>query len=371
MRSNFKLSSLLILSLLLLANTSCYKAQPIVERVDDANSEQATSKTASETSDETAVREKIEKLSRNLSTENAGEHTAFEQTRLMVSGPQGATVNKKLGGFDDEERDYTIRLSVVPMPFNMDFRNEIVSKLGSYAIAPLYTRDVNIDGIQGGYYFGTESIPSDDDSEEQQTILKHMICFGDDTYTWVVAASFPESQEEELSQLLLDSVMSTKINSEDFPEIRGNEFGFSIIKPPGLKFCKGWGEKYVLTSSGEFPVKSIEECFAKFEELPLLEPLEKDNRLNYTKSLLKAAPTITVNKISLEQKITVDDLPGYEVIGVGREDLSQTPIFLFSAVLFDEKSVYTFSSWYGMRNESMDQLDDLKTLLRSFRRTKK
>ena len=198
-----------------------------------------------------------------------------------------------------------------------------------------------------------------------------MISFGDDTYTWVVAASFPESQEEELSQLLLDSVMSTKINSEDFPEIRGNEFGFSIIKPPGLKFCKGWGEKYVLTSSGEFPVKSVEECFAKFEELPLLEPLEKDNRLNYTKSLLKAAPTITVNKISLEQKITVDGLPGYEVIGVGREELSQVPVFLFSAVLFDEKSVYTFSSWYGMRNESMDQLDDLKTLLRSFRRTKK
>ena len=94
MRSNFKLSSLLILSLLLLANTGCYKAQPIVERVDDANSEQATSKTASETSDETAVREKIEKMFRNLSTENAGGHTAFEQTRLMVSGPKAQRSTK-------------------------------------------------------------------------------------------------------------------------------------------------------------------------------------------------------------------------------------------------------------------------------------
>ena len=378
MRTNFRHSLLLLLALTLLTNLGCYQAQPVVEPSDNpirevANTEGVGSESVAEQSEESASREKIEKLFRKLNRENVGTRTTFDKIRLNVIGPKGATVNEQTAGFDDKEKGYSIRLNVVPMPFSREFRNEISGKFGENSGDSLYTRDIELDGKPGTYFFGAEIVPSDDGTEEPKTNLKHIISFGNEAYTWIVAASFPKPKESELSQMLLDSVMSTKIVGTDFPEVRGNEFGFSIIKPPALKFCKGWGEKYVLTSSGNFPVKSTEECFAKFEKRVSEKAIEKDNRLAYATSLLKATSSIAVNRVSIQTNIEVDGLPGYEVIGVGNEELSNTPVFLYSAVLFDDpnNNTYAFTSWYGMRDESMDQLDDLKTLMRSFRRTKK
>lgn len=344
-------------------------AENVVSDANDSNDDGGENSSEDEDAENRAVRLKVERLFKELANETIltkGEDVELELAGLKVKKLAGFDVDERNIGFVNAEKDISVTVGVTPLPFSREFRNKFMESLGGVRFDMQYTRDVTVDDKDAVYIFGRQDMALPGDQGIKQS-LKHIVGFGDDNYSWVVTATFPIESDEEFSKELLASIMNSKILG-NIPEMKGDELGFSIVKPASLGFSNGWGRRYIMTKDGNFPLESTEDCFVKFEcpANSIFVPVE--NRQAFASQFLKVAPTVDVLNVSTKNKITVDGLEGHEFLAVGSESLSRSPLYVYTGVLFDEDRFYTMTGWYGTVDESTDYLDDLKAMFRSFKR---
>ena len=93
----------------------------------------------------------------------------------------------------------------------------------------------------------------------------------------------------------------------------------------------------------------------------------ESDRAKFALQQILPSPDITIEHIFIDREISVDGLPGREMMALADDIATNTPILLYAAVLFDEDSYVTLHGWAG-QFEDEDWGAEFKAITQSFKR---
>ncbi len=215
------------------------------------------------------------------------------------------------------------------------------------------------DGFSGAYLYVVQTMPSG-------TIAKHHMAFGNDTNSWIVTGAYPYDSGSDLTNEFLKAIMSIKLQSSANVRNLGGDVDFTLSAPT-LKLTPGWNRTIVFTK-GEFPNELSTDPF--YRAMPALKKMRvlPNDRAEFALTQIRPSPHIEVKKVSIDREIEVDGLYGREIVALAHDHSNNTPILLYSAVLFEETSHVAIHAWCGQHSEG-DWVTEFKAITRSFRRT--
>ncbi|MEK6246587.1 MAG: hypothetical protein N2C12_00310, partial [Planctomycetales bacterium] len=177
-------------------------------------------------------------------------YVSFPATGVRVVRPDGFDDAETFHGFQQPRTQSSVMITMIPGPFAETTRGFAAEQLKKSGMTLLAKEAVKIDGDAGVLLsvsqnaYGTE-------------FSKWILAFGNENETRIVTATFPESEEANLSSHLKSVVLSTRIDDTVAPT-PGADVGFVIAASQKLKLTdvSSIGKMLMYTKDGVIPAKS-------------------------------------------------------------------------------------------------------------------
>ena len=133
-----------------------------------------------------------------------------------------------------------------------------------------------------------------------------------------------------------------------------------------LKPTAGWTKSLVFTKEGIFPQKNPTDPF--FRAVPSVENRQVSEEYRKNFAIVNAIPSndFEVIKAHSVLSVTLDDLPGYEIVALANDRATGTRVLLYSVVLFKPGSYIKMHGWVGS-DQSATYLKEFREIAQSFR----
>jgi hypothetical protein len=194
------------------------------------------------------------------------------------------------------------------------------------------------------------------------TYTKFVLCFGTDKETIMINAVSPKDLKEiakEIKASILTSFYEAdkKINPLDVVDF---EIDVSESK---LIFAKSMSNTLIFTTDGLLPTKATDKT-----SLTVGKSFSKtgiEDRKLYSLNRLKQLP-IEIIKIEAHNEISIDGIPGYEIIASGKDKKTNEPKKVYLALLFSDSLYYIL---LGSTNQDFEnKIINLKKAVKTFKR---
>ena len=257
-------------------------------------------------------------------------------TRVSLDPPSGFLAAENFSGFQLASRGASIVITEIPGPVSEVQKGMTPKGLASRGMALLQSQTVNIEGQDALLLHVSQSARGTD-------FLKWMLVGGDARRTVMIVGTFPKS-ESDLSAPVRKSILTSTWSEKQ----RGDLFeglAFRVDPSPKLKLADRAGDMLVLTETGQIEPSSPQA--ATLVVGGAISEAVIENVEAFAKE--RAAKTEHVGPLRnlIGRPMTVDGLPGYELIGVGADEKSGRDVRLYQLVLVDSTTYYLAQGLMG------------------------
>jgi hypothetical protein len=283
----------------------------------------------------------------------------FRSAGLKIYQPANSEVGERFTGFFNPNVGFS--LVVVTNPFSMKetTRQLVENEIRADGARILFSRNLEFDDQTGVFYATRIRLT-------EQEAGKYILAFGDDSYCRILTATMKVEAEEQVGEELLRSLLGVQVASE--PRLPPGEDVDFTMQSNRLKMTAGFVNKLVYTLDGNFPEQTL-----KFPIFQAGRPVigfstdDPDERRAFAHTSILPLTAFSVSGVSTENEITIDGLPGFEFIALGKDEVSQEPLVIYSVTLFDTDDVYIMHGWVST-DSSENYVSDFRSLAKSFKR---
>jgi hypothetical protein len=285
------------------------------------------------------------------------EYVSFPAAGVKLIRPSGFDDAENFHGFQQPTTHSSVMVVMIPGPISEVTRGFTAEQLKTRSMTLRSKNNVEIDGKSAVLLSVTQNAYGTE-------FAKWLLAFGNETETRMVTATFPQSEEANLSDELKAVVLSTKID-DTAAATPSADVGFAIDAPAKLTPTRGIGKMLMYTKDGAIPAKSREDPL--FIAGPSLSKVPIDNKRQFAVQRLFQTAHTKIGSVTSNNEITIDGLNGYEILAEGEDADSGTPLRIYQVVLYDDGSYILMQGLVGA-NVAEHYLPEFKTMARSLTR---
>ena len=280
-------------------------------------------------------------------------------TRVSLKPPSGFTPSPEFSGYWLESLASSIIVTEFPGPFaevSPGFSSP--AELMKRGMSLLNKQEVKIGG-QGGVLLQAKQNSLGTD------YLKWILVFGDEKESVLIAATFPQQFEKELSQKMKASLLTAYWDQGRKVSLTEG-LNFTVREIGELKLAKRISNSLAFTKSGLFPSKAIDDPLIIIAQA--ISKIEVEDLEKFAKSRIFQTASVTDIEIEQSQKVNIDNLSGYEIVAKGKDIESGQPMVIYQTILFQDQSYYIMQGLISHK-QSERYLPVFREMVRSFKRT--
>ncbi|AFZ36044.1 hypothetical protein Sta7437_2511 [Stanieria cyanosphaera PCC 7437] len=258
------------------------------------------------------------------------ESTMIAGTKISLIPPQGFVSATRFPGYQQEETNSSIVVTEIPASISelaSGLTNaEELSKKGmvllQQEIVKVNQQDAILINVQQSAY-GTE-------------FNKWILLLGNQTESVLLTATFPQELASDYSESLKKSLLTVQWNQTQ-TAVATDGLEFTLEENGDLKLAQRLGNSLIYTKNGVFPAKSINDPF--FVVAPSVAPQYQELE-DFARQRLLKTDNLTEIEIETGNQIVINNLDGYEIIGVGKNIKSRNLVSIYQVILSEENDYY-------------------------------
>ena len=286
-----------------------------------------------------------------------GELQPVTGTNVSLIPPADFVVSDRFAGYQHEESNSSILVTEIPASIEQ-LRPGLTDseRLQEKGIVLLNKETVIVDG-QKALLLNVRQSAYDTDFK------KWILLIGNETESTLVTATFLAELESEYSQQLKDSLLTVEWNHSATSSTNG--LAFILLETKDLKLAEEIGNALAYTKDGVFPAVSTNDPI--FVVAPSISPQYKEISVFAEERLLQTENLAGIEIIN-SKETSIDNLPGYEIVAMGKDIKSGETITLYQVILVDSDSYYYLMQGQVSADLNQQYLSQFKELARSFTR---
>jgi hypothetical protein len=282
----------------------------------------------------------------------------FPEVGLAIPQPIGFTKATSFYGFEQSSSSSSVMLTKIPGPFLEVTKGFNKSGLAARGISLISQKNVTIDRKQGLLLNVSQSAYG-------QKFLKWILVFGDEQSTNIVVATFLEKSAAKMSEPLKKVVLgvSASGSSSTVPSLP-----FTITAVEGLSLVQkvaGMGKVAVFTKDGKMPLISANDPL--FMVAPSLGAVPIDDRKSFATRRLSGYPGTDIIAVKSMNEISIDNLPGWEIVANGQDRQTKIPLALHQVVLFPKEGGYILTIGIVAEKQAQVYLPKFRAMALTYR----
>ena len=251
-------------------------------------------------------------------------------TRVSLDAPPGFVASERFAGFENAEQQSSIMVSELPGPASQMQKGMSGKALASRGMRFIRSEDLTIAGQPARLIHVSQSAQGVD-------YLKWILIGGDASKTIMVVGTFPEANAD-LSEPIRRAVRSASWGLRKASLYEG--LTFRIDPTPKLRVAGRVSNMLAFTESGSMePTDGGSDqgvlVFGSSISEAAIEDVEAFSRERAPKT-----EKIRIERIVSGRALTVDGLPGYELIADAKGVKDGRPLRMYQLVLADAKTYY-------------------------------
>lgn len=267
-----------------------------------------------------------------------GEYVTIFEAAVRIRKPLGYE-ETSFGGIANWENKCGIIARKLPTPFNSNF-DQHADSLQKKKI--LSREKVTVDGLEGVLLHTEQVVPDG----EGTIIRRNWNCvFGDQKESTYVSAFYYEKLPPLVSASLRAAVLSAQRDDSPTPK-PGDRQSFTLPSPMTLKLVDESWKHYAYTADGHVPTKSVESPLLRAGNFPNEEQPGFDRRA-FAEKMLRSERGLEQFEIKKCEEITLDGLPGYELVANAMHAKGEAAVVLYYVVLFQPEEYIMVSGYCG------------------------
>ncbi|MEM8608607.1 MAG: hypothetical protein AAGF92_16000 [Myxococcota bacterium] len=285
----------------------------------------------------------------------------FESAGVRLRQPLGFERSTDFVGLMYPETMASVMVSALPAPFQEASARFDAEGLASEGVRMISRVPVKVDGHSGLLIEARQlaaGVP----------LSKWILMAGDETNTKLLMATFPSDSPAQLSRTLKDVLLEARFTEMSDPGA-SRDVGFTIVPAKGLKLnsnARGMGN--VLLYSVNPVAKSPEEPL--FTAARSMGPLIGFEREQFAVLRTRDLGKVRGTSIQSKRPVSIDGLPGFEVVAKGEDVETGIPLVIYEVVLFlEDDSYYMMLGIVGASTAGKD-VPKFRKMARSFKRTR-
>ncbi len=284
---------------------------------------------------------------------------AFPEVGMVITQPQDFEKAETFYGFQQPSTGSSVILLAIPGPYL-----KVIAGFDQKALA---ARGMSLRSKQRVKVKGqTALLLNLSQNAYGQEFFKWVMIFGDEQRTKMVMATFPKSHARKLSDPLrkmLLSVAPAKTASAKLP--------FSIQAEQGLASVDGIaiGNTALFTKDGTIPAKAPDDPL--FVVARSFGDVVVGNQQEFAKRRLYQTAQIEVATVQSTTPIVIDNTSGLEMIAVGKDRKTQTPLRIYQVMLFPKQGGYILMTGAVGEEQVDSYLPKFQSMAKTFRKRPK
>ncbi len=277
-------------------------------------------------------------------------------TKCSMNPPAGFIPGVGFTGFQQASSGASIMVSEFPAPYKQISAGFNGNALKAQGITLVEHRNTEYNGKDATIMLVTQVV-------NNTNYFKHILVFGDSTFTVMVNGIYPEWSSA-MDAEIKKSIFTVKYNP--IQTVNGEqtaEFKIDIAKT-ALQFANYLQGSLIYTADGKMPTESENKSMlivgSSFQNVAV------DNRKEYCMKRVKSLPYGEKNVVEEINPVTINNLEGFELIAYGfnKENIKQ---LTYQTILYTDAGTY-FIILGSAISDFEKNLSDFKEVTRTFER---
>ena len=281
-------------------------------------------------------------------------------TKVSMTPPADFTPSTQFPGFWLESLGCSIMVTELPGSYaqlSTGFSN--ISTLMKRGMSLLHKQPVTVGGRRA-------LLMNLQQNAYGREFLKWLLMFGDESESVMLVATFPKELEAEFSPKMKASILTARWE-RDKAIVPSEGLRFMVSEKGELKLSKRVANLLAFTKGGIFPSTHVDDPVFIIGQS--FSKIDIDNPEEFAKARILQTAQITDVKIEESNKITIDDLDGYEIVANAKDKASGRAIMIYQVVLFERQNYFLMQGLVGSKNRQPN-LELFKQMAVTFKRTK-
>lgn len=284
---------------------------------------------------------------------------SFPSARVTLVPPAGFEVAELFEGFQRPESQASLMVLSLPAPYATVMSGFDGERLASAGLTLRSQESLELDGRPGRLLDLSQRVNGMD-------LSKWILLLDQDgNSTVIINATVPQSEPPAVSERLKQAVLSTRVDDSLAAPLPEDTVDFSLTPSSDLKLATSLGGTLLYNQAGvltpEAPGNPLFIAAPSFSRVVVASPAE------FARRRLYQTEQITIDQIMAERTVTIDGLPGYEIIAAGQDQPSGTALRIYQVVLFDDGQYILLT---GLVDDARSDrfLNQFQRMAESFRR---
>jgi hypothetical protein len=282
----------------------------------------------------------------------------FPEVGLAIAQPIGFIKATSFYGFEQSSSSSSVMLTKIPGPFLEVTKGFNKNGLATRGISLISQKNVKIDNKKGLLLNVSQSAYG-------QKFLKWILVFGDEQSTNIVVATFLEKSAAKMSAPLKKVVLGVSLSGSS---ANVSSLPFTVTAVEGLTLVQkvaGMGKVAVFTKDGNMPLTSPNDPL--FMVAPSLGAVPIDDRKTFATRRLSGYPGTDIIAIKSINEISIDNLPGWEIVANGQDKATKVPLALHQVVLFPKEGGYILTIGIVAEKQAQAYLPKFRAMALTYR----
>jgi hypothetical protein len=271
--------------------------------------------------------------SRWLQAQQPNTLVTFPEVGLALPQPSGFTKATAFHGFEQTETNSSIVLTKIPGPFAAVTKGFDKDTLATRGISLISKESIKINNQPGLLLQISQSAYG-------EKFIKWVLVFGDEQNTSLVTATFLDKNTAKFSEPLKQTLLAVTPSSSSATPT-ASSLPFSVTAVAGLTpvpAATGLGKVAAFTKDGNLPLTNPADPL--FIVTPSVAIVPVGDRKSFATRRLSNYPQTDITRVTSTKQISIDNLPGWEIVANGRDRQSKSALKLYQVVLFPERGGY-------------------------------
>jgi hypothetical protein len=289
----------------------------------------------------------------------AAQGTHVPGTSVTLEPPQGFTVASRFTGFERPDLQSSILVTEVVGPFSKLTAGLNEKGLASRGMALITSSRQQVDGKEALLLNVKQS------AANGAEFLKWMLAVGDEKRTVMLVATFPKAAEAELSDAMRASVLSVHMT----PPRAVDPFeglSFRVTPTPTLKIAGRLNNLLLINESGTMRPQGPDA--ALFSVGTSVVPVPITDLPSFAKARVAQTKQLKDLRISQEKAITIDGLPGHEIVAEGTDINTGRVVTVYQVMLRDNDG-YVLMQGFVASSRGAALVPEFRRVAESFKRS--
>lgn len=287
-------------------------------------------------------------------TAQTGTSVAITGTKCSMIPPATFVPATRFNGFQNEENGASIILTELPAPYQQMVEGFTPEALQSKGMKLVSKETIDHSGSKATLLKVTQSANG-------VNYIKLILLFGTTDYTVIVNGIFPETQQK-LESTIKSAIVTTAYNASQ-TENPAAAVNFTVdVTGTEFKLAKSISGNLMYSTDGKIP--TTKPTFIAGGSVSAA----SGDRRRFAEQRLKSLPKGELMVIKQTNEVTINGLPGYEIIADGKNKEGK-PILVYQVMLFDAKSFYYILLGNAQENR-IENLAAFKKIANTFKVTK-